>query len=191
MHFMPIGSASGSKCWRKRNERSGEKEMLLTLVLSISGCLLLFLCIWGVTVTMPTKLLVKNFPVDVQERLKPRIENLPMSPKRILGWIILILFIVGYIGLFVIEGIDGKKHGFTFLQFFLRFFVIGAVIKAFDIICLDYFLLTKTHFFQHYFPETEGCEGWQDFGYNRKQQARQCILIVIGSAVIAWLFTML
>ena len=165
--------------------------MLLTLVLSISGCLLLFLCIWAVTVTMPTGLLVKNFPEDVQERLKPRIENLPMSPKRILGWIILILFIVGYIGLFVIEGIDGKKHGFTFLQFFLRFFVIGAVIKAFDIICLDYFLLTKTHFFQHYFPETEGCEGWQDFGYNRKQQARQCILIVIGSAVIAWLFTML
>ncbi len=140
---------------------------------------------------MPTGLLAKNFPEDVQERLKPRIENLPMSPKRILGWIILILFILGYIGLFVIEGIDGKKHGFAFLQFFLRFFVIGAVIKAFDIICLDYFLLTKTHFFQHYFPETEGCEGWQDFGYNRKQQARQCILIVIGSAVTAWLFTML
>ncbi len=168
-----------------------EKEMLLTLILSVSGCLLLCLCIWGVTVTMSTALLAKNFPEDVQERIRPRIENLPMSPKRFLGWIILIPFLVGYIGLFVIGGIDGKKHGSTFPQFFLRFFVIGAVIKAFDIICLDYFLLTKTHFFQHYFPETEGCGGWQDFGYNRKQQARQCILILIGSAVTAWLFTML
>lgn len=165
--------------------------MLLTLILSLAGCALLFFGIWGVTVTMPTGFLVKNFPEDVQERLRQRIESLPMSPKRILGWIILILFIAGYIGLFIIGGLDGKKQGFTFPQFFLRFFIIGAVIKAFDIICLDYFLLTKTHFFQHYFPETEGCTGWQDFGYNRKQQTRQCVLILIGSAVMAWIFTLI
>lgn len=165
--------------------------MLLTLILSIAGCILLFFCIWGVTMTMPTGLLVKNFPEDVQEKLKPRIESLPMSPKRILGWVILILFLIGYVGLFIIGGMDGKEQNFTFLQFFLRFFIIGAVIKVFDIICLDYFLLTKTHFFQHYFPETEGCAGWQDFGYNRKQQTKQCILIVIGSAITAWIFTMI
>ena len=140
---------------------------------------------------MPTKLLARNFPEDVQEKLQPRLDSLPMSPKRILGWVILILFIVAYIGLFVIGGVDGMRNGFTFRQFFLRFFIIGAVIKAFDIICLDYFLLTKTHFFQHYFPETEGCAGWQDFGYNRKQQIRQSILIVIGSAITALVFTIL
>ncbi len=169
----------------------GGEKMLLTLALSVSGCLLLFLCIQGVTVTMPTALLVKNFPADVQERLKPRIDSLPMSPKRILGWVILILFIIGYIGLFIIGGMDGRKHGFTFQQFFIRFFIIGAVIKAFDIICLDFFLLTKTHFFQHFFPETEGCAGWQDFGYNRKQQIRQCILIVIGSLFMALVFALI
>ena len=168
----------------------GEKAMMMTLILSAAGCILLFLCIWGVTVTMPTGLLVKNFPEDVQESLRPRIESLPMSPKRILGWIILILLLAGYIGLFIIGGMDGKKHGFTFLQFFARFFTIGAVIKAFDIICLDYFLLTKTHFFQHFFPETEGCAGWKDFGYNRMQQIRQCILILIGSLITAWIFRM-
>ena len=83
------------------------------------------------------------------------------------------------------------KHGFTFLQFFLRFFTIGAVIKAFDIIALDYYLLSKTHFFQHYFPETEGCAGWHDFGYNRKQQTRQCILILLGSSCLALVFTLM
>lgn len=56
---------------------------------------------------MPTGLLAKNFPVDVQERLKPRIENLPMSFKRIAGWIILIVFCVLYIGLFVYGARDG------------------------------------------------------------------------------------
>ena len=165
--------------------------MLLTMALSVSGCILLFLCIRGVTETMPTSLLVKNFPEDVQERLKPRVDSLPMSPKRILGWIILILFVIGYAGLFIVAGMDGRRHGFTFQQFFQRFFIIGAVIKAFDIICLDYFLLTKTHFFQRYFPETEGCAGWQDFGYNRKQQIRQCILILIGSLITAWIFTVI
>ena len=113
-----------------------------------------------------------------------------MSPKRILGWVILILFIAGYIGLFAIAGIDGIRHGFTFRQFFFRFLTIGAVIKVFDIVCLDYFLLTKTHFFQHYFPETEGCAGWKDFGYNRKQQIGQCIKIIIGSALTAWICTL-
>ena len=73
----------------------------------------------------------------------------------------------------------------------LLFFIIGAVIKAFDIICLDYVLLTKTHFFQHYFPETEGCAGWQDFGYNRRQQDGQCVMILIGSALAAGVFTLI
>ena len=163
----------------------------MTLVLSIAGCALLFLGIWGVTVTMPTALLAKNFPEDVQERLRPRLDSLPMSPKRALGWVILVLFVAGYLGLFVVGGIDGLKRDFSFGQFFLRFFTIGAVIKAFDIIALDWFLLTKTHFFQRYFPETEGCAGWQDFGYNRKQQLRHCVMIVIGSAITAWIFALL
>ena len=165
--------------------------MILTLILSVTGCILLFFCILGVTITLPAGSLIQYFPEDVQEKLRPRIENLPMSPKRILGWVILILLLAGYIGLFIIGGMDGKRHGFTFLQFFVRFFTIGAVIKAFDIICLDYFLLTKTRFFQHYFPETEGCAGWKDFGYNRKQQTRQCILILIGSLITAWIFTLI
>lgn len=161
---------------------------MLTLGLSLAGCALLFFCIWGVTVTLPDKRLAKNFPQDVQEALKPRLDHLPMSPRRVVGWVILLLFIVGYIALFVIGGIDGVHRGYAYWQFLLRFLVIGLVIKAFDIIALDYFLLTKTHFFQHYFPETEGCSGWQDFGYNRSQQCRQIVLTIMGSAITAGIF---
>ena len=152
---------------------------------------MLFLAIWGVTVTMPTKLLAKNFPKDVQERLQPRLDSLPMSPRRVLGWVILILLIVGYVGLFIVGGLDGLRRGYSFWALFARFLIIGGVIKAFDIIALDYFLLTKTHFFQHYFPETEDCPGWQDFGYNRCQQLRQIVITVIGSALTAWIFTVI
>ena len=162
----------------------------MALKLGLIGCVLLFLGIWGVTVTMPTPLLLGYFPADVQEKLRPRAENMPMSLKRVIGWIILFLMIAGYIGLFVYAGIDGKRNGFTFLQFFLRFLVIGAVIKAFDIIALDWFLLTKSHFFQHYFPETEGCEGWKQFGYNRRQQIGECIKILAGSLAAAAVCTL-
>ena len=54
----------------------------MTLMLSAAGCALLFLGIWGVTVTLPTRLLAKNFPEDVQEKLRPRLEGLPVTPKR-------------------------------------------------------------------------------------------------------------
>ena len=48
-------------------------------------------------------------------------------------------------------------------------------------------LFTKTRFFQHYLPETEGCEGWKQFGYNRKQQLRQIILMPFFCLALAWL----
>ena len=163
--------------------------MGLTLLLGCLGCILLFLAIWGVTVTMPTRRLAANFPKDVQEALKPRLDSLPFSWKRVLGFVILVVLIAAYLGLFIVGGLDGIRQGFTFLQFFVRFLVIGGMIKAFDIIGLDYFLLTKTHFFQHYFPETEGCAGWKDFGYNRFQQLRQIILTVLWSFAMAWLFS--
>ena len=164
---------------------------MVTLILSIAGCILLFLSIWGVTVTMPTGLLLANFPEDVQEKLRPRVESLPFSFKRFVGWVILILLCAGYIALFIIGGIDGMRNGFTFWQFFLRFFIVGVSVKVFDIVGLDYILLTKTHFFQHYFPETEGCAGWKDFGYNRKQQLRQIIMIPIGSLICALIFSVI
>ncbi len=163
--------------------------MLLTFILALSGCVLLFLMILAATITMPFSALVKNFPVDVQRRLQFRINTMPMSPKRIFGRIILILLMLAWAGLFVAGGIDGRTNGFSYWQFALRFLIIAAAVKVFDIVCLDYFLLTKTHFFQHFFPETEGCKGWQQFGYNRKQQIRQCIIIPVCCLLLALVFT--
>ncbi len=165
--------------------------MILTLILSLIGCISLFLSIWGLTVTMPTALLAKNFPEDVQACLKPRLDNLPMSFKRVVGWIILLAFCLLFLGLYIYGGIDGLNNGYTFWQFFLRFFIIGALVKVFDIVCLDYILLTKTQFFQNYLPETKGCAGWKQFGYNRKQQIRQCIIIPVCCLIGALIFSLI
>ena len=165
--------------------------MTITILLAFLGCALLFLMIWEATVTMPFSALVKNFPLDVQERLKPRIESLPLTPKRVVGGILLVIIILAWFGLFVIAGLDGKANGFEYWDYAIRFLIIGIAVKVFDIVGLDYFLLTKTKFFQHYFPETEGCAGWNQFGYNRKQQIRQCIIIPICCLLSALVFTYL
>ena len=85
---------------------------------------------------------------------------------------ILILFVAAMLGLVVWGGIDGMRHDYNFGNFLLRFLIIFVGVKAFDIIVLDYFLLTKSRFFQHYLPETEGCAGWKDFGFNRKERLK-------------------
>ena len=63
--------------------------MKTTLILAIAGCLLLFEMIWVATITMPFSALAKNFPLDIQEKLRPRIENLPMiitGRKQAVSW---------------------------------------------------------------------------------------------------------
>lgn len=143
--------------------------MILTGFLTLGMMALLFLAILTATLTLPSKALAKNFPADVQERLAPRLDNLPMSGKRILGILMLILLAAGMLGLVLWSGVDGIHNGYSFWDFLIRFLIMFGGWKAFDIIALDFILLTKTQFFQHFFPETKDCAGWKDFGFNRRQ----------------------
>lgn len=165
--------------------------MLLTAVLSLAGCIAFFLMILGVTVTLPSPMLISFFPEDVQERLRPRVENQPMTFKRAMGWVMLAAFCLFYIGIVVYGASAGIKNGYSFWQFLLRFLIIGAAMKVFDIVFFDWFILTRTRFFQHFFPETEGCRGWKEFGFNRKQQIRQCIAIPVCCLICAFICTLL
>lgn len=165
--------------------------MKLTLLLTLLGCAFLFLAIWAATITLPFKTLAGNFPKDVQKRLEPRINNLPMSANRFWGGLLTVFLLLCWLGVFVYGGFDGMRNNYGFWQYFIRFIIIAYGVKAFDIICLDYVLLTKTRFFQHYLSETEGCEGWKQFGYNRKQQLRQIIFMPFFCLALAWLFSSL
>jgi hypothetical protein len=40
-------------------------------------------------------------------------------------------------------------------------------------------------------PETKGCAGWKQFGYNRKQQIRQCIIIPVCCLIGALIFSLI
>ena len=112
----------------------------------------------------------------------------------LIGWILAVFFLLLMIGAFVYGGYDGIRNGFGFWQFFLRYALMLYLWKAFDIICLDWLLLTKSHFFQRFYPETAGCAGYHQFGFNRKEQLIRIAVFPFVSALLAlitmWISTL-
>ncbi|MDO4651004.1 MAG: hypothetical protein Q4B26_20390, partial [Eubacteriales bacterium] len=111
--------------------------------------------------------------------------------QHILGWILMIACIVAFAGAFLYGGWDGIRQGYGFVQFFLRFLIMLYLEKVFDIIGIDYFLLSKSNFFKHYFPETAHCKGYKEFGFNRKQQIGRLIIYPIIAVLLAGVCTII
>ena len=119
---------------------------MVTLILTLTMCALLFLMIWSATYFYPWTGLLRFFPKDIEEKAGLHKPPFPAAP--VIGWILMLLC------------------------------------------ALDYFLITKTQFFQHYIPETKGCAGYHSFGYNRKEQLRQILTQPFAALLIAWICTL-
>ena len=161
---------------------------MVTLILTLTMCALLFLMIWSATYFYPWTGLLRFFPKAIEE--KARLHQPPFPAAPVIGWILMLLCAWGFVGVIVYGGWDGVRKGFTFGRFFVRFLVMLFGMKAFDIIALDFFLITKTQFFQHYIPETKGCAGYHSFGYNRKEQLRRIVTLPFAALLTAWVCTL-
>ena len=122
--------------------------MLLTLLLSLILISSIFGALCAAVGLIQSKKLFTTAPKDIQEAAKEHPERFP--GQHVLGWKLAILCVAVAIGTFVYGGWNGIKNGFSFWQFFVRFLVMLYLWKAFDIVCLDWLLLTKSHFFQHF-----------------------------------------
>ena len=163
--------------------------MIVTLVCALILIAALFLGLWVAVALVQSKKLFTTSPKDLQAAALEHKERFPGA--RALGWFLLLLCAVLLLGTFIYAGWDGKQNNYGFWQFFWRFLAMLYLWKAFDIICLDWFLLTKSHFFQHYYPETEGCAGYHSFGFNRKEQLTRVVLFPFVSMLLAWVCTLL
>lgn len=162
--------------------------MITTVFLTLLMCVLLFLMIWSAAFFLPWRRLMDFFPDDIREKTIGHLPPFRSAP--IFGWICMVLCVLGFIGIIVYGGWDGVRRNYSFGQFLVRFLIILFGVKAFDIIGLDYILITKTQFFQHYFPETRGCAGYHSFGFNRKEQIRQCMVLPFAALLTAGICTL-
>ena len=153
--------------------------LLLTLIFIVSVCLMLYAAV----ALIQNNRLFTTAPKDIQAAAKEHPERFPGAHA--LGWILAVFSLFMMIGAFVYGGRDGIQEGFGFWQLWLRFAAMLYLWKAFDIVCLDWLLLTKSHFFQYYYPETEGCEGYHQFGFNRKEQIVRLIVFPFAAALMA------
>ena len=161
--------------------------MKLTLILSLILMAALFLMLYAAVALVQSKKLFGSAPKDIQEAITEHKERFPRARR--LGWKLLILAVFIFLGAFLYGAWDGVQNNYSLWMFFGRFLIMLYLLKAFDIIFLDWFLLTRSHFYQHYYPETEGCAGYHQFGFNRKQQIGKIILFPFIALLLAWICT--
>ncbi|MGN0657665.1 MAG: hypothetical protein ACI4KR_12835, partial [Ruminiclostridium sp.] len=132
--------------------------MAVTLILSLVLMAALFALLWAAVALIQSKKFFSSAPKDIQEAVLEHDERFPGA--RILGWVIGVICLAAFVGAFIYAAWDGIQREYDIWAFFVRFLIMLYSLKAFDIIFFDWYLLTKSHFFQHYYPETEGCEGY-------------------------------
>jgi hypothetical protein len=70
----------------------------------------------------------------------------------------------------------------------LRFIVLLYVMKIFDIIVQDQWLVMTVGYFKKIFPETAECEGWKNRGFNNRNQIIRIILYPFLCMLTAGIF---
>ncbi len=161
--------------------------MLLTLFLAIVFCAAITLMLVSAVVFIQEKWMFSSAPKEAVALVKPR-EHGPFYGARAIGWILMGFSICMILGAGVISIWDGFRNDFTFGQFFLRFILIFTIYKIYDMTCFDYFLLCKSHFFQHFIPEVEGVYNNRKYGYNIKSQLLKLLVIFPAAcALAAWI----
>ena len=148
----------------------------------------LFLMLYSAVALIQDRRLFTSAPKDVQAKIQDHEER--FKCQKLLGWKLMGIAILMYVFAFFYAGYDGVKNGFAFKDFFIRYLVMLYLMKAYDMIFFDWYLLTQSHFFQHYYPETEGCEGYQRYGFNLREQITKLLLFPFVAALLAWICTM-
>ena len=164
--------------------------MLLTVFLSIVFCAAITLMLLSAVAFIQDKKFFTSAPKEAQEVLLQR-DNELFYGARTIGWTLMVFSILMILVVGVVSIWDGFRNDFTFRQFFTRFVTIFTIYKLYDMICFDYFLLMKFHFFQYYYPEVVSVYPLKKYGYNIKTQLLKLLVICPAiSALAAWICTL-
>lgn len=162
---------------------------MVTFLLSLLAIGGITLMLYSAVALVQDKRLFGSAPKDAQKLLQPKPER--FKGQHLLGWVLLILSMLMLIADAALAVWDGVRNHFGFWQFFARFLTILYAYKAYDMICFDFLLVTRTHFFQHYYPEVDACESFHKYGFNLKSQIVRIIVYPFLCALFAWICTLI
>lgn len=164
--------------------------MLLTIFLAIIFCVAITLMLLSAVAFIQNEKFFSSAPKEARDVMKPREKEL-FYGARTIGWTLMAFAILTILCVGVIAIWDGFRNEYSFVQFFLRFTFIFTIYKVYDMICFDYFLLMKFHFFKYYYPEVESVYPLKKYGFNIKSQLLKLLIIFpAASALAAWICTM-
>ena len=165
--------------------------MLLTVFLAIVLCAAVSLMLLSAVAFVQKKEFFSSAPKEAQEVILPREKEL-FYGARTIGWTLMIFSSLMILGTGAVSIWYGSRSGFGFWQFFARFVLIFTIYKVYDMVCFDYFLLMKFHFFQYYYPETQSALVGRKYGFNiRSQLLKLLVIFPAVSAIAAWICTLI
>ena len=161
--------------------------MLITIIATIMIMVAYFLLLYGVVGFIQNKKFFSSAPKENLAAIPERKER--FRGAHIIGWFIIIIAFLIFIGAFVLGAWDGVRNDFSFLKFFVRFLAMLYVMEIYDIVFFDWVLLCHSNFFPHFYPELKGIVGPHMFGYNKKSHIIHFVIYIPICAVIAWICT--
>ena len=165
--------------------------MLLTIFLAMVFCMAITVLLIAAVAFVRKERFFSSAPKEALAVLKPRDKEL-FYGARIIGWTLMGFAALVGLGVEVIAVWDGFRSGFGFWQFFARFVLILTIYKVYDMVCFDYFLLMRFHFFQYYYPETQSALAGRKYGFNIKSQLLKLLVIFPAvSAIAAWICSLI
>lgn len=124
--------------------------MIKTFVVALALCLIEISVIVIASPMAKPSLVLRFLPKDVQLAAKDHPE--PPKSKQMAAHILLAVFLIAMFAGMIYLGADGIKNGYGFWKLTLRFIVLLYVMKAFDIIVQDQWLVMTVGYFKKIFP---------------------------------------
>ena len=163
--------------------------MIITIIATIMIMVAYFLLLYGAVGFIQDKKFISSAPKENLAAIPDRKER--FHGAHMIGWFIVVIAILMFIGALVLGAWDGVRNDFGFLKFFVRFLVMLYVMELYDIVFFDWVLLCHSNFFPHFYPELKGVVGPHMFGYNKKTHMIHFVIYIPICAVIAWICTFL
>ena len=160
--------------------------MVKTIIIALFLCVIEILVIVIAGPMAKSSLVLRFLPEDVKDAAKGHVD--PPKSRQMVAHGLLALFLISMLAGIIYIGVDGIRNGIGYLQLALRFIVLLYVMKVFDIVVQDQWLVMTVGYFKKIFPETADCAGWNDRGFNNRNQIIRIILHPFLSMLTAGIF---